>query len=72
MEQDMPRRTPVGREITKLRKARGWSLSRLARESGLSRQGLTFIEEGYSREPTTPSLRALAGALGVPLARLLG
>ncbi|MGE0723890.1 MAG: helix-turn-helix domain-containing protein [Alphaproteobacteria bacterium] len=55
---------PLGREIRGLRKARGYTLAVLARESGLSVGYLSLLE----RDLATPSINALYGvsrALGV-------
>ena len=52
--------------LSRLRRRRlekGWSLSDLARQSGLSRQTLSFLERGV-REPRPSNIRALADALG--------
>lgn len=57
--------------IRRLREKNGYSLSDLAKESGVSRSYLYQIESGAS-EPTVSKARALAVALGVPLAELVG
>jgi transcriptional regulator with XRE-family HTH domain len=54
----------VGREVKRLREARGWSQTRLAAEAGMSVSGVSMIESGH-RNLTTTTLAKLAGALGV-------
>jgi transcriptional regulator with XRE-family HTH domain len=54
----------VGREVKRLREARGWSQTRLAAEADMSVSGVSMIESGH-RNLTTTTLAKLAGALGV-------
>jgi transcriptional regulator with XRE-family HTH domain len=54
----------VGREIKRLREAKGWSQTRLAAEAGMSVSGISMIENGY-RNLSTTTLARLAEALGV-------
>jgi len=66
----------VGRNLHKLRVAKGMSQEDLAYAAGLSRYTYQKFEKGDSRPgaPANPQLRtivALAGALDTPLAQLL-
>ena len=56
----------IGGQIRKLRKRRGWTLQRLAEQSGLSVSFLSQVERGLS-SPSISSLGAVANALEVPL-----
>jgi len=60
-----------GQRISSYRKIRGYSLSELARRSGVSRSYLYLIESGGSI-PTEEKLRALAKALDVSMLDILG
>lgn len=61
----------VGERVRRYREALSYSLSDLARESGISRSYLYQIESGES-SPTEEKLLALANALGVAITELLG
>lgn len=65
------RRETFGQQVRRLREHQGFTLSELARRSGLSRSYLYQIESGES-SPTHEKLEPLANALGVTLADLLG
>jgi transcriptional regulator with XRE-family HTH domain len=54
----------VGREIKRLREAKGWSQTRLATEADMSVSGISMIENGH-RNLSTTTLAKLAEALGV-------
>jgi transcriptional regulator with XRE-family HTH domain len=54
----------VGRQVKKLREAKGWSQTRLAVEAGMSVSGISMIENGH-RNLSTVTLAKLAEALGV-------
>jgi transcriptional regulator with XRE-family HTH domain len=59
--------------LTRLKRRRlekGWSLTDLARESGLSRQTLSFLERG-EREPRPANIARLAEVLGCTPAQLM-
>jgi XRE family transcriptional regulator, regulator of sulfur utilization len=60
----------VGARIREVRSARGWSLSELARRSGLGKGTLSELEAG-TRNATLDTLYAVSGPLGVGLADLL-
>lgn len=53
-----------------LRVKKGWSQSRLARESGVSQTYISELEAGKSA-PTVPVVQKLARALGVPVQDLI-
>jgi transcriptional regulator with XRE-family HTH domain len=57
--------------VRRLRKARGWNQDDLAREAGLSRCMMSFLEAGR-RNFTLPMLERVAGALETTPAALLG
>jgi transcriptional regulator with XRE-family HTH domain len=54
----------VGREIRRLREARGWSQAKLAGATGMGVSGISQIETG-ARNPSAVTLWKIAGALGV-------
>ncbi len=54
----------VGRQVKRLREAKGWSQTRLAVEAGMSVSGISMIENGH-RNLSTATLAKLAEALGV-------
>jgi transcriptional regulator with XRE-family HTH domain len=54
----------VGREVKRLREAKGWSQTKLAVEAGMSVSGISMIENGH-RNLSTTTLAKLAKALGV-------
>ncbi len=64
-------RTTLGKRVRSYREARGYSLSDLARLSGISRSYLYQVESGES-SPTEEKLQALADALEVSIGDLLG
>jgi len=57
--------------LKKLRKKKGWSQERLARESGISYQTLIKIEQDRIKTPRLDTLIKLAKALGVSLDKLV-
>lgn len=61
----------LGERVRRYRIALGYSLSDLARQSGVSRSYLYQVESGES-SPTEEKLLALANALGISVAELLG
>jgi transcriptional regulator with XRE-family HTH domain len=60
----------VARNVRRLRRDRGYSLSELARRAGLAKQTLSGIEAGQAN-PTVLTLTTIATALGIPVAHLL-
>ena len=62
----------IGRTLKRLREARGWSLSDLARRAKLSSPAhVSLIESGGRRNLTATTVQRLAKALGVPATDLL-
>lgn len=61
----------VGRRIRHLRREHGWTLEQLGQRVGRAGSQLSLVENGR-REPKLSLLRALADALGVGLADLVG
>ena len=53
------------------RTERGWSQERLAKAAGVSRTGVTMIENN-ERNPSLVYCHALAAALGLDLSELIG
>jgi transcriptional regulator with XRE-family HTH domain len=62
----------IGARIRRYRQDRGLSLTELANQSGVSKSHLSVIENGTGSRPGAHVLYALATALGVTLADLLG
>ncbi len=60
----------LGRNVQRLRLARGWSQEELADEAGIHRTYVSGVERGV-RNPTVTVLAKLAKALGVPVGELL-
>ncbi len=52
------------------RAERGWSISRLAKESGVPRETISRIEHGHN-EPSAATIKKLADALGVTVHDLM-
>src|SRR5215218_7849607 len=59
----------VGREIRRLREARGWSQAKLAAGADMGVSGISQIETG-ARNPSAVTLSKIAEALGVGVADL--
>jgi transcriptional regulator with XRE-family HTH domain len=62
--------TQRGRQIARLRKARGWSRRQLALRVGMSRQHVGNVETG-EKDLTVSLLIRIAKILDVPVTRLL-
>jgi transcriptional regulator with XRE-family HTH domain len=60
----MDMRRLVGRNLIRLRAAKGWTQEQLADASGFSQQYLSGLESG-KRNPTIVTLYEIAQALGV-------
>ena len=58
--------------IKRLRQAKGLSQRALAARVGVSAAYITMLERGKKTNPSLPTLRKLAKALGVPVTELLG
>jgi transcriptional regulator with XRE-family HTH domain len=61
----------IGARVKRLRSQRGLSQYALAKHSGVSQPYLWELEAGQKTNPGIETLRKLAKALGVPVARLL-
>jgi transcriptional regulator with XRE-family HTH domain len=59
------------KNLKKLRKRKGWSQEKLAREAGISYQTLIKIEQGRIKNPKLETLIKLAKALNVSLDKLI-
>jgi transcriptional regulator with XRE-family HTH domain len=62
---------PVGANVRRLRRARGWSQETLARNAGVTLNSVSRLENGTHSAPSLQSLYAYAQALDVPVSRLL-
>lgn len=56
-----------GEMLLKLMNEKGISQAELARRSGVSKQSITELVKGRSKEPTFSKAKAIADALGVSL-----
>ena len=61
-----------GRTIRECRKARKLSLQEVADRAGFAKAHIWELENGRSKNPTVRAVWAVAGALGLSPARLLG
>lgn len=68
-ESDLAERA-LGERLQRLRTERGWSLTELAEESGVSRAMINRVERGVS-SPTATILGRLSGAFGLTISQLL-
>ncbi|WP_072888957.1 helix-turn-helix domain-containing protein [Ornithinibacillus halophilus] len=62
----------VGKRLKKVRLEKGYSLSRLAEESGVSKSYLSYLERGLRTNPSLQVLTKIAQTLGCTLEYLLG
>ncbi|MFZ0525607.1 MAG: helix-turn-helix transcriptional regulator [Xanthobacteraceae bacterium] len=60
----MDMRRLVGKNVSRIRKKKGWTQERFADISGFSQQYVSSLEQGH-RNPTVVTLYELATALGV-------
>jgi len=67
----MPPVGAIGRNVRRLRDARGWSQSELARRSGVSQSFISELERGKREDALGGILQALARTLGVTVDELL-
>lgn len=65
-----PKLHALGIKVANLRHEKGWSIDRLAEESGLGRRTIMNIE-GAIKTPRIDTLYEIAAALDVPLADLV-
>lgn len=61
---------PLGRNVRRLREAKGWSQPELADRAGLARPTIARVELGYATATTLETAERLAEALGVTLDEL--
>lgn len=59
------------KNLKKLRKQKGWSQEKLAREAGISYQTLIKIEQGRIKNPKLETLMKLAKSLDVSVDELI-
>ena len=57
--------------IKKLREQRDMTQEQLAKKAGVTQGYIAQLESGLRKNPSLPSLRKLARALGVPVGELL-
>lgn len=62
----------LGQTIRSLRLGKGWSLSELAEQSGVSKAYISDLENGNAGKPNIQYVYSVATALGVTLDELLG
>ncbi|PLV53675.1 XRE family transcriptional regulator [Erwinia sp. B116] len=67
-EDDINRR--IGQRVRLERESRGWSLTELAQQSGVSRAMIHKVERGES-SPTAALLARLSGAFGMSMSQLI-
>ncbi len=63
-------RARVGRNMKRLREAKGWSQEELADQAGIHRTYVSGVERGV-RNPTVTVLEKLAVALGAKMSALV-
>lgn len=57
--------------VKKLREERGLTQAALAKKAGVTEAYVSMIEGGIRKNPSLPTLKKLANALGVPVGELL-
>jgi len=57
----------LGQRLRLLREQKGWTIYRLARESGLLPSVVTRIEDGRTTRPAFQTMRQITKSLGVSL-----
>ena len=62
----------LGMKLKRLRAKRGLTQEELGRKVGVSYAYISMLESGAKTNPTIDTLKALAKALRVPVAELLG
>lgn len=65
-----PNYAALGLRVAQLRRAKGWSIDRLAQESHVSRKSVINVE-GAKHEPKVSTTFALAHSLGIEFPSLL-
>lgn len=61
----------IADNVVRLRKARGWSVARLARKADVSHAYIEKLESGRGNTPSITHLQKVADAFGVPLNDIL-
>ncbi|WP_236634904.1 helix-turn-helix domain-containing protein [Alteribacter lacisalsi] len=61
----------VGKRIKKYRLRKGYSISRLAEESGIAKSYISFLERDQRKNPSVETLKKLSGVLNIPLELLM-
>lgn len=64
--------TTMGTRLRSLRERAGLTQTELAQRSGVEQTVISRVESGRTKSPSVSTMRALADALGVSLARLTG
>lgn len=62
----------MGEKIRELRKAKGWTLGRLAQESGCTKSYIWEIENRNPPRPSAEKVASIASALGTTIDVLIG
>lgn len=62
----------IGEKIKQYRESKGWTLSRLAQESGVSKPYLSQIENTPNKKISAELLYSISNALDVTMADLMG
>lgn len=61
----------IGPHIIRLRTAKGWSLSELARQAGVTKSLVSRLENGVTVNSKIETLKAIASALDIDTSELL-
>ncbi|MBM7096775.1 MULTISPECIES: helix-turn-helix domain-containing protein [Alteribacter] len=61
----------VGNRIKKYRLRKGYSISRLAEESGIAKSYISFLERDQRKNPSVETLKKLSKVLKIPLELLM-
>ncbi|PYZ95694.1 transcriptional regulator [Alteribacter lacisalsi] len=61
----------MGKRIKKYRLRKGYSISRLAEESGIAKSYISFLERDQRKNPSVETLKKLSGVLNIPLELLM-
>ena len=60
------------KNLSKIRKQKGWSQEKLAVEANISYNTIIKIERGGIKNPKIDTVMKLAGALQIPIDKLVG
>ncbi|MFT8322218.1 MAG: helix-turn-helix transcriptional regulator [Bacillus sp. (in: firmicutes)] len=61
----------IGERIRYLRKEKGYSMSRLAKEAGVSKTYLSNLENGFQNNPSIDFLKRVGNILGTSINELI-